>query len=215
MTSRSGSSTTASGFSSVGAFGVASGIGNEPWRSSFVGKIETAQVREAQNFCHLRVIDFLRGVRSVVIVRVKSSEPPERRNILQHKRKLVAAEENVERRLMVEAVIKRQADVRVFGDDGAVVIRTVERSDEIQAVAGVGRNVDESLGLVAGSFVAAYHVEIDHGAGGFKRPQRMRGKIKCAEQAALFGCEYHKQNGTLRCCGGFPFGVGGEGVSKR
>ncbi len=48
---------------------------------------------------------------------METGEPPERRDIVQHKGKLVAAEEDVQRILMIEAVIENQSDIVVFLDD--------------------------------------------------------------------------------------------------
>jgi hypothetical protein len=41
---------------------------------------------------------------------MKPSEPPECRDVMQHKGKLVGAEEDVQCRLVVEPVIQRQAN---------------------------------------------------------------------------------------------------------
>ena len=96
---------------------------------SFVGKSKAAQVCKAQNFRHFQVIDFFRSIRDVVIIGMKSGEPPERRNIFQHEGKLVAAKENVQRRFVVESVIESQTDARVFRGDRAIVVRAVKRAD--------------------------------------------------------------------------------------
>ena len=58
-------------------------------------------------------------------------------------------------------------------------------------------------------FVAADHVEVDHGAGGIERTQRMSRHVKRAEQAALFSGENNEQDGTL-----WLLRIGREGVSE-
>jgi len=46
---------------------------------------------------------------------------------VQHKRKLVAAKENIQRGFMIEAVIKIEPDKFIFSGNGAVVLGAVER----------------------------------------------------------------------------------------
>src|SRR5262249_54136106 len=106
---------------------------------------------------------------------MEAREPPEGRYIFQNKRELVAAEKNVEGGFVVEAVIEYEANVLVLFDDGAVVVGAIQGADEIEAIAGVGRNFKESFGLIAGGFVAADHVEVDHGARAVERTQRVGG----------------------------------------
>src|SRR5207302_2117033 len=89
------------------------GIGDEFRRPRLVCELVARQVRQTQNLSHLRVVDPLGGVRRVVVIGMKAGEPPERRNIVQQEWKLVAAEENVQRIVPVEAVVQIEADIFV------------------------------------------------------------------------------------------------------
>ena len=68
------------------------------------------EISELEYLLHLGEINLVYGVGCVVIVGMKPSEPPESWNVMQHKRKLVGAEEDVQCRLVVEPVIQRQAN---------------------------------------------------------------------------------------------------------
>ena len=90
-----------------------------------------AEIGESQNFGHFRVIDLFGGISCVVIIGVKSGEPPKSGDIFKNERKLVAAEEDVKSGFVVEAIVERQADMLVFSDNSAVVIGAVERADQV------------------------------------------------------------------------------------
>src|SRR2546429_3711555 len=74
----------------------AAGVGDESRRGGFVRESESAQVGQAQDLGHFRVIDFVRGVGGVVVVGVKAGEPPKRRKVVQHERELIASERSEE-----------------------------------------------------------------------------------------------------------------------
>src|ERR1700756_378551 len=117
-------------------------IGYELGRHSLVGKLEAREVREPQNLGQLDVIDFVSRVRRVVVIGMKTGEPPERRNVEQHEGKLIAAEENVERVVAVETIIQIQPHVFVLSDHGAVVVRAIGRANKVQPVRGIGGKLD-------------------------------------------------------------------------
>src|SRR5207253_779162 len=60
-----------------------------------------------------------------------------------------------------------------------------------------GCDFDQPVGLGAGGFVAADHVEVDHGAGGGERAQGMGGVVVGSEQSALFGGVDCEDDGAL------------------
>ena len=68
---------------------------------------------------------------------------------------------------------------------------------------------DEAFGLGAGLFIAADHVEVDHGAGGGEGAKRMGGHPVTAEEAAFFRREDDEEDGTLGA-----HGVGCEGFGE-
>lgn len=76
---------------------VRAGVGDEFGRRGLVGEVVAGEVGKLQDFGHLDVIDFVGGVAGAVVIGVKAGEPPERWNVVQDKRELVAAEENVQR----------------------------------------------------------------------------------------------------------------------
>ena len=82
------------------------GIGDESRWRGLVCELIAAEIGEPQNFGHFHVVDFVGGVRGVVVVGMESREPPKSRDVFQNKGKLVAAEENVESGFVIEAVIE-------------------------------------------------------------------------------------------------------------
>ena len=105
---------------------------DEAGRRGVVAEAPGAEVGELQDLRHLHVVDLLRGVCDVVIVWMEPREPPERGNVLQHERKLIAAKKDIQRRFVIEAMIEHEADLPVFRGDQGIVVGRVKRPDEIQ-----------------------------------------------------------------------------------
>src|SRR5205823_2877242 len=121
----------------------AAGVGDESRRGGFVRESESAQVGQAQDLGHFRVIDFVRGVGGVVVVGVKAGEPPKRRKVVQHERELIASEEDIQGVVAVETVVQIEADVLVFFLHDAIVVGAVRSADEVQPVGGISGNFDQ------------------------------------------------------------------------
>jgi len=132
---------------------------------------------QLEDLCHLRIIDLLGGVARMVVIGVEPGEPPERRYVVQHERKPVRAKHHVQRVLVIEAIIQHQAHLGVGLGDHALIIRAVRGADQVEPVAGIGGDRDEPFGLRTGLLVAPDHIEVDHGAGGLERTQRIRSEI--------------------------------------
>src|SRR5690242_13755754 len=73
------------------------GILYELRHTRIVGELPSSQVSEPKNASHLRVIDLVGGIGRVVIIRMETCKPPESWNIVQHERKLVTPEEDIQR----------------------------------------------------------------------------------------------------------------------
>src|SRR5258708_2893253 len=83
-------------------------------------------------------------------------------------------------------VMAPQPNVLVGALHGGAVVRSVDGADQVQLVRGVGRDVHQALGLAAGRFIPADHVEVYDGARRLDRAQRMRDVVVRAEQSAFF-----------------------------
>src|SRR5260370_4828296 len=74
----------------------------------------------------------------------------------------------------------------------------VERAHEIETVGGVGRYLDDAVGLRAWLLVAADHVKVHHRAGRGQRTQRMLRHVVRAQEPALFRCKHNEEDRSLR-----------------
>src|ERR1700692_3058953 len=77
-------------------------IGDKARRRGLGAKLPRGKIRKLQYLLHLGEIDLVYRVGRVVIVGMKPGEPPQYRDVMQHKRKLVGAEEHVQCRFVVE-----------------------------------------------------------------------------------------------------------------
>src|SRR5262244_4628687 len=56
-------------------------VGDKAGWCGFVRELVATQISQPQDLCHFHIVDFIGGVRGVVIVGMETREPPERRNI--------------------------------------------------------------------------------------------------------------------------------------
>src|SRR5215470_4368179 len=132
---------------------------------------------------------------------MKPGKPPECRHILQHERKLIASEKDVQGCFMVKAIIQREAHDPVLLLNHLLVIRTIHCADKVQPVGGIGRNFDQAFGLVARLLISSNHVKVNHCPGCSQRTHGMRRQVKRSQKPALLGRKHHEQNGALGPCG--------------
>src|SRR5580704_2341810 len=111
---------------------------------------------------------------------------------------------------MVKPVIERQPNKLILLLDRAVIIRRVERADQVEPVRGIAGYRDQPVRLRAGRLVTANHVKVDLRPCGGKRPQWMSSHPVGPQQTALLAGENHKQDGTLGLDG-----VSSEGAGQR
>src|SRR5215469_7655028 len=104
---------------------------------------------------------------------------------MQDERKLVRSKEYPESRVALEAVVEDQADMFVLALDGVDEVRRVQRANEIQAVAGVVRYLDNAFRLRTWLLVPPDHVKIHHRTSRSKRTQRMLRHVIRTQQPTL------------------------------
>src|SRR5271168_4645068 len=120
-------------------------IGDKARRRGLGAELPRRKIRKLQYLLHLGEIDLVHRIGCVVIVGMKAGEPPQRRDVMQHKRKLVGAEEHVQCRLMVEPVIERQAHQLVLLLDRPVIVGRVECADQVKPIDGIAGYRDQSI----------------------------------------------------------------------
>src|SRR5690349_12404280 len=109
-----------------------------------------------------------------MVVGMESGEPPDRRDVVQSERKLVAALEYVERGVIIPFVVEGEPGGAIFALYYSSIVGTIQGTDQAEFIRSVGRDAGEAFGLGAGSLIAPDHVEIDYRASSVERPQRVR-----------------------------------------
>ena len=108
--------------------------GDETGRFFRVGEVEAGPISQLQNLHHFGEVDAVDSIGDLVILGVEAGEPPHGRDVFEHERVLVAAEEDVEGRFHVPFVADAEADAFVGAFDGARVFGAVVGADEVHFV---------------------------------------------------------------------------------
>src|SRR5437868_5807073 len=181
-----------------------------PRRHGGIREAPSGEIRELHDPLHLVEVDLLHRVGWLVVIGVEPGEPPDGGNVADRKRELVAALEDVQRRVLVPLVGQREADVLIRLLDRGPVIGAVDGADETELVRGIRRDLRQALGLRAGRLVAPDHVEVDDRAGPGQWPWRIGRVVVRTQKPSFFGREDGEDQGALRL-----LRIAHEGASER
>src|SRR5690242_19285878 len=99
-------------------------------RVKLVSKFEAAEISQLQDFRHLLEIDLIDCVGHLMVIGMKTGEPPDRRESVHQKRVMIAAEENAVISIAIPLIRQVQADGFVLALDRLTIIRAVIRADK-------------------------------------------------------------------------------------